>query len=278
VTAPTITHNQGYLFDCETITDWGETEDGNTGSVTSDGNILDVNISASAGNKTYYWDNDNDIDISMTTYDLAVFRYKTSDSSIKAEIVLEFDDATTQTLLAETSSTTWTWGTAVPTTGKTLDHVRFHADQATGHVYYDFILFCKGQFTFPAVSMREHLLLPESGVNLKIPGRVGNLFQNLGPDSPVITLEGDMEQWQTWNVGGTPTYGEPFYYIWQDSRSEPFQWFTSDLINCKVCNPRMEIWKEAGSKTQRKFRIVFHKYSKTSGDDTDWGGLAWMGL
>jgi len=101
-----------------------ETEDGNTAALTVvDGDIFKIEVTASVGNKVAYYSYPDeggapDIDILSTTYPKALFRYKTSSTSIKAKIVLVFSSGT-QTILDETSSTSWTTGTANITTAKT---------------------------------------------------------------------------------------------------------------------------------------------------------------
>jgi len=256
------------LTDCDDATDWGETEDGNTGStVVDEGDYFKIVITASAGNKVYHWHNGTDIDIAAATYKKILFRYKTSDTSIKAKILLEFDDATNQTVLAETSSVTWATGSATPTTGKTIDHVHLYANQATGTVWYDFVLICEDVFTFPYVSRDGKsggisLSVKNRYANLKPPKRVGDIHQYLGMDAPQIVLTGDMDT----QTGWTAPIGWLLYANTHRAYHEPWQWFTSDLVNCKVVVKSFDISQEAGSKVQRVWRLVLEMYRLSSGD------------
>jgi hypothetical protein len=236
-----------------------------------------------AGDEFAYYRNDI-TNISSDTYTKYLIRYKTSEASsgLGAKVVLNFT-AGNQTILSTSFSTTWTTASGDITAGTTIDSIDIYADDnpdtvasGTYQVYYDFILLYKNNFSMPHIH-REHLMLPETGVNIKIPGRTGNVFQHLGADSPRIVLESDMDNWETW--GSSPAYGQYFYEFWMLSYTDLWQWYTSDLINCKVCNPRIEIFKDRGLRTQRGWRMTMDLYSLIGGQESVWGtALEWLGL
>jgi len=245
-----------------------------------DGDFFNINVSASAGNKIAYYSYPNeggapDIDISTTIFTKFLARYKTSDSSIKAKIELVFSDASTQVVLAETSSTTWATVSATTTTAKTLDHIRLFGNQATGDVYYDFVLVYHGIFTFPFVSELEQLELENKTAFLESPNRVGDIPQYLGAKSPVIQVGGVMNTATAW---GTPG-GEYLLEAWLHTFDDPWQWYTSDLICCKVVPLKFIISKVKGRR-QRVYDLFLRKYDLSSGDATLWKDedLAWLGL
>lgn len=281
MTNPTITHNQGYFDDCHDTTGWTETEDGNTCALTVDNDdFFNLDVTVSAGNKIAYYSYPDEggasnIAISTNTYPYAICRYKTSDDNIKAKIEFVFSDATTQTVLDETSSTNYATVAVVPTTAKTLDHVRLYANQATGHVYYDFVLMCQTNFTFPFVApggiwYRGHNRYPD----IPIPSRIGNIPQYGGADSPFIEMTGTMDTNTDW---GTPNLGDKLYQIHRQSCTNPWQWFTSDLVNCKVVMVDWEVGQLAETPVQRVWRILLKQVSRSGGQGGHHDYLDWFG-
>jgi len=102
-------------------------EDGQTLSTPSSeaGDYLKVQAMGSAGNKIGYVQNTTDItSYSTTLYPKIRFRYKCSNANVKAKIFIVYNDATTQTVLDQTNSTTLTVGT-VTLTGANLSKIRF---------------------------------------------------------------------------------------------------------------------------------------------------------
>jgi len=285
VTAPTLTYAHGFLTDCEATTEksyaWDETEDGNTATLTALYNdIFQIAVTNSVGNKVAYYSwpdeahgaGESDIDIARATYDYAAFRYMTSDSSIKAKIVIVYDDAT-QTILDNTSNTTWTYGTAALATGTNIDHVRLYANSATGYVWYDFLLCCKGVFTFPFLDGRMFLKGPKKTVELDILCKDAGNIQHLGMKSPQIQLEGTMDVDGSW---GTPD-GEYLYYILRDH--DQWQWLTSDKINCKVVvdSEGFSLGYDKNVAAQRVFTLPLKLYSQSSLGEATWDNKAWFG-
>jgi len=188
-----------------------------------------------------------------------------------------------QTLLDNSFSINWTTVSGEITPGKTISYVYIYADDVpdsiasgTYQVYYDFILLHKGTFTFPAITKGTELSLQNIYADLEIPGRVGSVTQFLGQSSPTIRLTGSMENWQNWGV--SPKYGEPLFKALLEMHKDPWQWFTSDLINCKVTVRSFGPSKRAASRTQREWTLELKKYDLSSGNETLWDNLSWLGL
>jgi len=236
----TLTYGHGKLYDFESVTGWTETELGSVGSFATDGDVVTITIASIGGTNTYYIANDDEhhIDVHSDIYTKILGRYKTSSSSIKAEVQLVFDDASTQTVLAETSSTTWKTFTTTITATKTIDHIRLHADQATGTVEYDFILIHQATFTFPT-NQPETMTFepcPPRLAFLDVPGRSGDIDQGLATHSGMYTLYCNLDV-GTWKRAANPVdtiNGEVFIQIAHQSKTDPWQWFDNEYEQLKV--------------------------------------------
>jgi hypothetical protein len=190
------------------------------------GDWAHLNINVSAGNKNYYIKNNTDLELSEDTYTKIYWRYICGNGSINARIVLEFDNAQTQEVLAETNSTTWSVGSATIQSAagsRELDHIYLYANDATGDVYYDFILVCKGAFTFPnIVSIRPRYR--GRSVELDVPGKGGDTDQNLATKDTLYDLTCDLSV-GTWTRTGDNKDGDVFRDIHHERHDEPWQWF-----------------------------------------------------
>jgi hypothetical protein len=231
----TISHGHGHLNDCYTTTDYTKTDDGNTSTFTIDNNdYFKLNVTVSGGNEETKVVNDNNIGISTTLYPTIRWRYKTSDSNIKAKIIVEFNDASTQEVVSDASSTTFTVGTTTLTTGKTLDHIRLYADHATGTVYYDYCLVYVGDFTFPTGQPETMNFTPKPRfVYLGIPGKVTDNTQNLGCESAIVDMTCNLDI-GTFKRSTDTINGEVFLDISHNSNTEPWQWLDTELEQFKV--------------------------------------------
>jgi len=224
------------------ITDWQETEDGNTTtpSVTSD-DWLTLTVSASGGNAVSYYsypseatNHDTHLSIATTTYPLFNFRYICS-GSVKAKIVAVFSDASTQTILTDTNSTTWTVGSVTLTTAKTLDHLRLYANFAEGVVYYDFTQICKGTFTFPNIVALTKSFQRRDALT-EVFGTGGDGMQGGGSHSKEfdlvcdLTVSNDTDDWKRGQgvlAGKTDSErAQVFDEIVQDSWDDVWNWIS----------------------------------------------------
>jgi hypothetical protein len=258
---------------------WQLIEDGQTLStpVESENDYAKLTVSGSAGNEAGYINNFTNIGISTTTYPTIRWRYKTSDTSIKAKIVVEFSDTNTQEVLADASSTTFTVGSATLTAAKTLDHIRLHADHATGDVYYDYILVCKGDFTFPNVGLGINGTIPTSTPRIGIPGRQTRVANNMGSEDFTLRMRCDLTQ-GTWTRSGDSQPGQVFYDIAGESPSEPWQWLDTEREQFKVTLDPIPFTRDATPNTLIDEMILqVFEYRLSDGDNaqetyaTRWG-------
>lgn len=232
-----------------------------------------------AGDEFVYYEKDV-TNISMDDFTHFVIRWKTSvaSSGLGARVRLVFTSGTEFILgssAPEFSSTADTWklttGT-ITSTGKTLDKIRLYADDdpdslasGTYYVYYDYILLYNDDFEFPYVTEPIEL----SNVNregiLRIPGRVGDVVQYMGMDSPLITIRGEMDSNANW---GTDLVGAKLYEVTQRRHAAPWRFFQSDLGNFPVEIVSFII-RQAHTRTggQRTYELVVRKLDEYCGSN-----------
>ena len=228
------------------ISNWQETEDGNTVAPTITSNDwLTLTVSATGGNAVSYLsypseatNHDVNLGLSTTTYTKIRWRYICTGTS-QAKIVAVFSDATTQTVLNPTSSTTWTVGSATLTTAKTLDHIRLYANVGTGTVVYDFIQVSKGNFTFPNIVSINKSFEQRLGFN-SVFGAGGDSTQGGGSHSKNfdvtcdLTVSNDNDDWRrpqgnTSKDTGETEDGQVFDEIIHESYDADNEWQWIDL-------------------------------------------------
>lgn len=262
----TITHGSHYRDDCQSASNWNETEDGLTATLSVvESDFLKIDATVAAGNKTVYYEKDI-TNVSSNIAEQFSFKYKTSSSSIKAKIVLVFTSGS-QTVLAETASTTWVDGCVDVTEDKTIDKIQIWATSATGQVYFDFLYLHEGTFTFPYVSRDGKsggvkFSTPREIVTVIIPGREGPRHQDLGLAANQIKLSGDMDTRTEW---GSSPVGDKLYQIYLEGG---FQWFECDLVKCKVVPVDFNIALEAGTGKRRVWDMILELYSVAPADST----------
>jgi len=250
------------------ISNWQETEDGNTATCSiSDNDFLDVTVSASAGNKKCFYSypseavdiagaaiHTSNLNLSSSVYQKILWRYKTGNTTIKAKIVLVFStwDYTlteAQNIAAgngqivhdDTASTSLTFGSTTVTAAKIVDHIRFYADNGVGggattdHVYYDFALLCMGNFTIPNCRYGFTPKLVSREALLKVFGMSGAHRQGGGSELSEFEFGCDVTKgnWKRINPADAIN-GEVFYDIEHNAKSEPWQWFSSGTKKMKV--------------------------------------------
>jgi len=252
------------------------------------GDIFKLAGTASAADKYTYWEYDF-TDIATSFSSKWLVRYKTSVASVglgaKVEVVYK-TPAGTEVLFGTTPlfSNEWTTiaGTIVNAGGATLiDKIRFYAvsDAACSGavVWYDFALLHEATFIFPFFK-NVRLETPRKDVEIDIPGRDGGILQKLGLKSPIIILSGSMQHGEdTWG-GSDYLYGEYLLRVIRDS--DPWQWFTSDVINCKVAPADEPFFIEQTSDSdgaQRVWGLRFKQCSLSDLGDATWDGRQWYG-
>ena len=211
-----------------------------------------------------YYEKDVD-NYSSNTSPVFLIRYKTSASSAgaHAKVVLDFT-AGTQIILDNAYSTTWTTVTGAITPAKTIDKIRFYADDdgtnGTFYVYYDFLLLHKGIFTWPYCD-NVNFISPNRINKLGVPGRVGDITQYGGSESASVHVTGTMDTGTGWyDEVDTIKPGSYLYKVVHDMRTDPWQWFTSDVCNMKTSVDRFEIGQIKDSGVQRVYDLLLSEY------------------
>lgn len=274
MTLPKLTHGNGFEEPCTDASKYTETEDGCTASLeVIEGGIFDITVTQAAGNKIVYYKLTNALSggLSSNTYKYITFSYKTSNTSIKAKIVLETLYGS-QVVLPETSSLSWTTDTVEIDANKQIQRILFYATQATGHVFYNFAIIHKGTFELPDFDSIRFHNEKRKGV-LGIPSRGGDIQQDLGLLSSDITIDGVMKAGETWGSETYP-YGEYLLEAW---RNDTFCWFTCDAVKCLVIVNVVDIDQDKDSGQQRTFHVGLNYYTKSDLRASIWDGTAWLG-
>jgi len=249
------------------ITSVGQVEDGNTVTTTV-GSCFTMTVTASAGNECCYLSLPaenavTNLGLSSTIYTKIRWRYKTSGTN-KAKIVLVFNDASTQEVLADSSSSTWAVGSATITSGKTIDHIRLHADHGAGadDVCYDWVGIFAADFTYPnATDIRFN---PSSrNVLLGVPSSVALGYQNLGADPASIEIDCDLDMETTtysWTRAGDTDKAEIFLNVLHNqSVDAPWQWLTWGNKAARVVLDEVRFDESRGTCT-----LVMHEFSDSN--------------
>jgi hypothetical protein len=241
-----VTYGHGKLYEFEEVSDWSEYLGVGGGSFESDGSVVTMTKTDS---NLYYISNDTDIDLSSTIYPKIIGRYKTSSTSIKTGVLIEFDDATWQWILgSDSSSTTWKTFTDTIVTGKTIDHIRLYANNAAGTVDYEFTLIHKGTFTFPEGQPVTMNFNPSSRyATLPVPGRIGDITQYMGSGlaSWNMTCDLNIGSWKR-TIPADTIDGEVFINIHHNAKTEPWQWLDTETEQCKVTLDEPIFRRQAG--------------------------------
>lgn len=240
----TLLYGTGWQYDGDRVDNGVEGQWGN-GSTTVDsdgGSTVTQNINTNPGALTFdltvfvgdaYSENATNLGLSTSTYTKIKFKYKTTGNAT-AKIVATFSDAATQTVLSETSSTTWAVGTVTLTTAKTLDHIALYICDGVGTVQYDWIKVYKNDFTIPNV-VDVNFNPMSRNVDLGIPSGLGIGMQSLGspPTSIELTCDLDIETSSTagatgcWQLASGDDNDEIFLYVQHENDySGYWSWLT----------------------------------------------------
>jgi hypothetical protein len=269
-----ITYGHGWVTDCDDPTGpsgtWAKTEDGQTLAALAvvNDDVFDIEATASIGNKLGKYENPTNMGLSSDVYTKCLFRYKCSSGSMLAKIVLTFSDATSQTVLAAISETTWHKGSVTITAAKTIDHVGLFCNGDVGHVYYDFVLICQNEFEFPNAAAHNLRANPRNA-SLVPPGKVGDHNQNLGSEPAMVMFTCDLSvgtntlSWKR-TLPADTIDGEVFLDISHNAKSEPFQWLEMDDKEFKVVLDDMEFQMIEG---KLQLVLTLKEYSRGNAND-----------
>jgi len=286
LTKPTITYGHGFLTDCNDATGWTKFLVNMTDPQTSltvdkdDIFILEGVCDSSYDEYVYYL---KDIpNISSNVYTTYLVRWKTSVASngLGAKVRLIFTSGN-QDIIGATApefSTSWKLSSGTITAGKTIDQIAIFADDypdtiATGtyQVYIDFIMLCKGLFTFPNTQFGSEFNPPPRCSLTPIPSRISDLTQNLGSPSATWTASCNLDisnatdDWKRpQNILSPKTdyvKGEVFFDIAHNSYQEPFQWLDTGKEQFKVTLDTLRFPERSDSHT---LDLTFKEYSRSS--------------
>lgn len=174
-----------------------------TQTITSDNNLYLNQTVFSADSSTV---NGTNLALSSTVYGRIKIRYKTSGNAT-AKVILGFSSGT-QTVLAETASSTFTVVDVAITTAKTINTITLYACDGTGTVTYDFCEIYTGTYILPNCTMLEPPIMVNDAV-IEIPGRVGSVNQALGSQSLEVVTEHNLDMEPaalTWKRPQTTTH------------------------------------------------------------------------
>ena len=280
----TITYKNGWVFDCESTTGWTETETGVSATLTTDGDAFTITGTPSTAGSDYAYYEYDLPDFISTLYSTCIVRFKTSGASNGLEPVISFITSgaaeVNKTYLG--FSTQWKTTTITLTGGNTLSKIRLYADDnpdslAAGStsVYFDFVLVCKGTFTFPHVAPGE--VRVNYGMiiaQLKVPGRHGDILQSLGQHTPEIILGGDVLEGEAWRLNTSVPH---FDYLLRALLIDSWNWFTCDFpaVKAQVKIKDLSTYVDvAGNNAKLKWTLtlLLHKLSSYSG----WPDYEWM--
>ena len=251
------------MDDLNSKADWTEVvaTQGNGAFSVTNNDYFDLENTGGAVDYSVWNNTPGAMGISSDTYPFFLVRYKCSNASVKAQVELTFA-AGSQVILAEDNSTTWKVASGTVTASKTINYVELFANDAAGHVYYDFTLICKGQFTIPNVPGTVGLNLEPREAFLPIPGRDVDLTQNLGSQA-IINMNGLDLTAGDWTRTGDNVDGEVFMDILHNRSNEPWQWLDMEdpTIQMKVSVHPQWHWALSGEETARTINLVLREYS-----------------
>lgn len=222
-----ISYGHGRLYDGKEseLSLFTKVENGQTlaalASVKDD--VFDIEATVSVGSKVGYYYNTANLGLSTTSFKKIRVRYKCSNGSVMAGVMVVFSDAVTQVILNNTNSTTWKVISATLTTGKTLDHIELFCNEAVGHVYYDFALVYKDDFTLPNTRFSRRFSVPMRNARQQPPSMFGAVSQQLGSELAIVELQVDLDN-GTWTRAGDSLPGQVFLDIAQNADVEDWQW------------------------------------------------------
>jgi len=223
--------------------------------------------------------------ITTTNFTTFIARYKTSEigDALGAQIKIFYEDPitheiTTQWLLASNASdgtpqfTTNGWtrkiGTLLPS--KTISKIHLVANDwpdsvqsGTSSVWFDFLLICKGIYTFPYVNEFYQVELPPNRyAQVPIINRVGDISQWLGADLATVHARGTMDTRDAWK-GVNGIVGEPIYDIDHNADHEAWQWFEDGRHKFKV-TPATPISIGPTSEAQARYDLAFAEFRQSN--------------
>ena len=271
---PSITHTQGFLDDCNSVTGWGQTDSGlgATLAVENDDYFKISGTPNAVGDEYTYYTLDNP-NFSTTLYPKLVVRWKTDVASngLEAKIKAVYTAGETFTTLG--FSTGWKTTIIDLTAAKEVNSIQLWADDnpdtaesyGAHYVMFDFILAC-GLFTFPNCAGGLRFTPPSRHVASPIPTRLCDVTQFLGTDSATVESTSNLDI-GNWKRSTDSVNGDVFLDIAHNSYKEPFQWLDTGTERFKVTLDRPVFRREVnGSKTSHMLDLTFREFRRSNGN------------
>jgi hypothetical protein len=295
MTNPTITCGHGHTDDCISTTAYteeraaGMTDPDTTFSVDA-GDIFNLQGVCDNYAVAEWFGEYKTVSVSTTLYPRYLILWKTgvSANGMGAKVNIHTNAGNHFVVGTEGATqppefdTSWHMTTGTLTAGETIDLIEFYAakwpltvNSGTYNVYYDFLLLRNSIFTFPFISGHVEMDMENLFADLDLLQRGGNESQYLGLRSPQITITGEMDTNTLW---GSNPIGNSLYKLFHEPFTSPFEWFTSDIINCKVTPRRFTISQSSDSKGIRTFTCQLKKFDRSSGTASPWTDNSWYGF
>jgi len=276
---PSITHTHGTVDDCNSTTSWTKVVVGSLAATTHTilyDDYFDLTGTCTDANNEYMyvWKSVLALSLSTTLYPKLVVRWKTSAiaNGLQARVKVYYSDASfTDTILGFSAG--WTTTVVDLTADKTISTVQLHADDnpdtlaaGTFHVYYDFVMFCGGVFTFPNCAGGLQFTPPSRHVASPIPSRLCDVTQFLGTDSATVESTSNLDI-GNWKRSTDSVNGDVFLDIAHNSYKEPWQWLDTGTERFKVTLDRPVFRREVnGSRTQHMIDLTFREFRRSNGN------------
>ena len=272
---PSITHTQGFLDDCNSVTGWTIHDSGlgATLSVENDDWLKITGTPDAVGDEYTYWEKDiTNTDTVLHPKLLVRWKTYTPDNGLQAKISAVYDDASsTDTTLGFSSMTHWAWKTTIIdlTAGKMLDKIRIYADDNPDgaasyglcYVWFDFIMVAN-IFTFPNCQGGLQFTPASRYGASPIPSRMGDITQFLGSGSATVDSSSNLDI-GNWKRTLDTVNGEVFMDIAHNSFKEPFQWLDTGTEQFKATLDKPVFRREVnGSKTSHMLDLTFKEYRR----------------
>lgn len=192
--------------------------------VTND-DVFDIQGTATGGGPYGFWKNNTPLGLSTTVYTKARIRYKIAGAGAAAQFRVDWNGGGHQDLLLAGSSQTWKTFDIALTAAQTLDYLEMWITTASGHLYVDFIMFYKGDFSIPNTVHGMNFRPYARYVRPVPPGMAGAETENLGSELAEVTMHSDLDI-GNWLRAADVLPGQVFVDIAHNSKTEDFQWLT----------------------------------------------------
>ena len=276
---PSITHTHGTVDDCNSTTSWTKVVVGSLAATTHTilyDDYFDLTGTCTDANNEYMyvWKSVLALSLSTTLYPKLVVRWKTSviADGLQAKVKVYYSDASsTEETLGFSAG--WKTSTVSLTDSKVISTIQLYADDdpntvaaGTFHVYYDFVMFCGGVFTFPNCAGGLQFTPASRYATVPMLRRDTDVLQFVGSESARIECSCNLDI-GNWKRSGDYVNGEVFLAINHKASTEPFQWLDTGIERFKVILETPKFRREVnGNRTSHMLDLAFKEYSRCSKD------------